>query len=296
MIHPAPRFVILGIVAALLLAPTLGAAGPGKPSCNPDTAFESDEVRIAFKGHKGMVQVFAKNAEGGNDGMYQYKTNAIREIATGNGNETLASMDLGRAYPQESNCTITETEDFLDITFTVPATVRATDGGDLGEASATFAYHFNKTANGAKFDLFVSGWPWQSDASELAFDFDVDAGAWTIESAENGLGFRGNPTSGDGEEDTPESKGYIEWAANATATYADGHEETAVVDSTVDNSGSHASVSLRFTAAQAGYTDLAYDPWAGVGDYVIIGNVLIGDRALLGLVDAALDFVRIALP
>lgn len=278
--------IVAAFITFAAFTPGLAASMGGHPACNPETVLENDDVRVAFKGHKGMVQVFRKNTtDGGIDGMYQYKTAAVREI--GADNATLASMDLGRAYPQESNCSITETDEFLDISFTVPGTVRgANGGGDVGEATVTFAYHFNKSSNGAKFDLFVADWPWQGD-SELAFDFSVQSGAWNVEAAENGIGFRS---------DEGEPKAFLSWAPNATATYEDGHNETAIVDATVDAGGHEANVSLRFTTASSGYVDLAYDPWVGVGAYVIIAGFLVGDRDVVAVFDTLRGVIGARLP
>lgn len=260
--------------AASLPGPATAMGGPD--SCKPEYLLENEDVRIWFHGKKGMTKVWTKNNSSGEiDGMYMYKTTDIVELDENN--NTVARMNLERAYPQTSSCEVIETEEFLNVTFVVTDDVKPASGGpSAGQATVTWAYHFNKTASGAKYDLFVADWPWQSNSSELQYDFTVHSADLTIEDAENGLGFR------DQDGDT---RGYIEWAPNATAEYDDDTNQTAIVDSYVSNDGSNAAVGLRFTNVTAGYSFLDYDPWAGAGDYIIVLNRLIG-----------LGFVRAALP
>lgn len=83
------------------------------------------------------------------------------------------------------------------------------------------------------------------------------------------------------------ARGYIEWAAKATVTYADGHNETAVVDSETQMSGDqNARVELRFTQASPDSTLLEYDPWAGMGAWILVGPRLVGLAPAEDLLDA----------
>ena len=262
------RLVVPVIIAmSLTLVPfavsTPADVGGGHPDCNPNLALENDQVKIWFQGHKGHIKVFDNNESTNSTGHYTYNTGSVDELdADGN---VIASLDLGRAYPHTSSCTIEETEEFVNVTFTVTEDVQA-DHDVVGQATVTIDYNFNKSANGAKFDLLVEDWPWQGDGT-LGYAFEVKAAGYTIEDAENGLGFR---------DEDGNSAGYIEWAPNATAYYDDGHNETALVDSTVDNDGTEADVFLEFTNVTAGYNELVYDPWVGVGDYIIVLGILIG--------------------
>lgn len=260
---------------------------PGRPDCGPSVVAENDDVRLWFHGTKAFVKVFVKDGDGaGLEGMYQTTSEAIVELD--GGGDAVAVLNLERAYPQHSTCEVEEDANFVNVTYTVTdAAVRAPEGGDgdgalLGDANATFAYRFNKSSDGAKFDVVVEDWPWQTDDGELAFDLDVDAGGFTIEPAENGLGFR----DGEGDEE-----GFITWAMNATATYEDDHEEEAIVDSNVTVSGSHADVRLRYTNVSAGYVHLLHDPWVGTGPYVIVGPLLVPVAQLDDLVPLPLSLL-----
>lgn len=249
-------------VFALAAIPTQAIA---PTSCRPGNAFESDDVRIWFHGSKAFFKVFDTNESSGQTKHFDYQSAQLAEL--GDENETLASMDLGRAFPQTSSCTVEETDEFVNMTIVVTDDVHA-EGGIVGDATVTVAYHFNKSAHGAKFDLFVEDWPWQGDQSELAYAFRVHTSDGSLVPAENGLGWQ---------DDEGNARGYIEWAPNATAFYADGHNETAIVDGETTMSGDqNARVELRFTQASAGYTLLEYDPWVGAGLWIIVGVVLIG--------------------
>ncbi len=263
-----PTILALAVAALLITLPAFPqpAMASGPESCKPSTTLENDDVRIWFQGKKGFVKVFKKADGGGNEGMYQYKTKAIVEL-DGDGNE-VARMNLQRAYPQTSTCTIEETDEFVNMTITITDAVRA--AGEVGSATVTFAYNFNKSADGAKFDLFVNDWPWQGNGT-LAFDFDVQSPNYDFEVASNGIGF---------EDSDGNQTGYIDWALNATAKYADGHNETAVVDSNTTVTGNTANVRLEFTGVSADYTELEYDPWAGVGRYIIVGSLLLAESSL----------------
>ncbi len=259
--------IVLSLATVPLIPGPAGAAAPD--SCKPSTTLENDDVKIWFHGKKGFVKVFKKdNATGGNEGMYQYKTEAIVEL-DGDGNE-VARMNLERAFPQTSTCTIVETDQFVNMTLQLTDTVRGAMGGDLGNATVTFAYNFNKTSDGAKFDLYINDWPWQADGT-LAFDFDIQSPNYNFDVASNGVGF---------EDDDGNQTGYIEWAPNATAKYDDGHNETALVVGNTTVTGNTANVRLDFTNVTAGYTELEYDPWAGVGRYIIVLNILIAERSI----------------
>lgn len=254
----------LSLVAVPLLA-AVPSSADAPTSCRPGNVFQNDDVRIWFHGSKGFVKVFDTSGEGEDGGPhFDYRTGEIVEL--GEDNVTLARMGLERAFPQTSGCVIEETEEWVNMTLTVTDGVKA--GTKVGEATVVFAYHFNKTSQGAKFDLEVLAWPWQGDASELAYAFDVHASEGTLTPAENGVGW----TDANGE-----PRGYLEWARNATAVYADGHEETAIVDSATEmDDAQNARVELRFTNVTAGYTELVYDPWAGVGSWVVVGPLLVG--------------------
>lgn len=250
-----------------------GAEGAGGAGCKPGDVFENGEVRLWFHGKKGFVKVFDANAsrqgeEGGSGAHYAYTTGEVAEL-DGSGRR-VAWMGLEHAYPKTGACQVEETEDAVRMTLSVTDDVRASAGGGgvVGQATVVFAYHFNKSSQGAKFDLRVVDWPWRSDDGLLAYSFDVHAGGGaTMDPAENGVGIRG---------DDGAPRGYVEWAPNATATYADGHQETAVVDADTRVDGGTARVTLAFTNATAGHTRLDYDPWAGVGPYLVVGGRLVG--------------------
>lgn len=253
--------VLFAALAAAPLVPAVGAA-PSR-ECKPGVAFQNDDVRVWFHGHKDLFKVFDTNSSEDSGSGWQYATSALEE-RDANG-ALVATMNLQRAFPQTSSCVVEESADFVNMT------LRVTDGleGHAGTASVDFTFHFNKTSHGVKFDLDVVEWPWSDGANHtLDFAFQVDAsGNGTVEPASNGVGIRdGNGVA----------RGYLEWAPNATARYADGHEETATVNATTDASGNHADVTLAFTNVTAGYTRLAYDPWMGAGDYVVVAGVLVG--------------------
>lgn len=247
----------------LAVVPTLDAAKPA--SCRPDEAFANEEVRIWFQGQKGHIKVFDTNASDERASHYSYRTGALVE-RDAEGAE-LARMGLERAFPQTSECEIVETPEWVNMTLVVTERVRA-GGAEIGDATVTFAYHFNKTSQGAKFDLFVASWPWQGDG-ELAYTFDVAISGGSVEAAENGVGFR---------DANGASQGYIEWAPNATARYDGGTRQEALVDAetVVAESNASAEVTLRFTNATAGYALLEYDPWVGAGEYVLVLGRLVG--------------------
>lgn len=285
---------LIGATAVPALAPDAGPAAstseqpgpptdPGAPDCGPSFVAENDDVRLWFHGTKAFVKTFVKDEDGnGLEGMYETTSEAIVER---DDNATVAELNLERAYPQSSTCTVEENGTHVNITYEVTdAAVRepGEDGALLGTADVTFAYRFNKSADGAKFDVVIEDWPWQGDG-ELAYDFDVDADGFTIEAAENGVGFR--DAEGDAE-------GFISWAPNATARYEDGHEEEAIVDSTTQVDGSHADIRLRYTNVTEGYVELVHDPWLGTGAYVIVGPLLIP----VAQVDDVVDSVTPSLP
>ncbi len=265
MILPITLLLAIG-AAAPAIAPG-NAQAAGHPACLPGDVVDNDDVRIWFHGAKFQLQLFKKNVSTGSvDGMYQYKSMEISEVASDN--TTLATLKLENAEPQSSTCTVEEQGEWVNVTYTSSETVRATDDGSafVGEATVELVYHFNKTDSSAKFDLNVQDWPWQGDDSELSYGFDV-ASEWLIEPAENGLGFR--------DADTGEPEAFVEWALNATASYDDGHDETAIVESTTTGSAHATSTSLQFTNVTAGYSELDYDPRIAAGPYVIVANILI---------------------
>jgi len=256
--------VTLALVAVPLMA-AMPSNAVAPESCKPGVAFQSDDVRIWFAGHKGFFKVFDTNgSEDEGPTHFDYQMGGVSEFT--DDNAALATMSLDEAFPQTSTCEIVETEEFVNMTISITDDVR--DGGHrIGTATVDFVYHFNKSSNGAKFDLFVEDWPWQGEETELAYDFRVHAANGELSEAENGIGYsdeNGNP------------RGYIEWAPNATAIYEDEHEETAIVDSETANDGQNAHVNLRFTNVTAGYTLLEYDPWMGSGFWIIVGPLLVG--------------------
>lgn len=261
-------FVIVASFAVLVVAPGKDGGNRGasetEDACRPQIALENDRVKLWFQGLRGHVQVFDLSDDTTQQ-AYTYQTRAVVEILDG---VPVASLDLGRAWPQASTCTIDEHADGVDITYTVTAQVRSNAAQPLGQTRATFAFHYDSTENGAKFDLHVDGWPWQSDASLLAYDFSVRS-PLTIVAAENGVGFRQGTAP----------RGYIEWAPNATAHYGDGLNESALVQGeTTMGDGNHtADVRLAFTNVTAGYAALQYDPFIGVGEYVIVKGRLVPD-------------------
>lgn len=258
--------VIVASFAVLAVAPGKGPGNQGasdtEDACRPQIALENDRVKLWFQGLKGHVQVFDLS-DNATQQVYTYQTKAVVELVDG---APLAVLDLGRAWPQASTCTIDEHADGVHITYTVTTDVHGTTGKTVGQAEATFAFHYDASEDGAKFDVHVDGWPWQSNASILAYDFTVRS-PLTIEAAENGVGFR----------EGPDSRGYVEWAPNATALYDDGHNETAIVQGeTVVGDGNHtAEIRLAFTNVTTGYLALDYDPFIGVGEYFIVGGRLI---------------------
>lgn len=272
------------LVTLTLVAVPLMAAQPttadAPTSCRPGDVFENDDVRIWFHGSKGFVKVFHAGNETAGPGHFDYNTGELVELT--DGNASLARMNLERAFPQTSGCEIEETEEWVNMTLTVTDDVKS-DGGKVGEATVEFVYHFNKSSQGAKFDLEVLDWPWQSDESELSYEFDVHASSGSLTPAENGIGWS---------DENGEPRGYMEWAPNATAYYPDGHNETAIVDSETTMDGTqNARVALRFTNVTAGYDELVYDPWAGVGSWIVVGPLLIGLAPVEQLLPPALKAV-----
>lgn len=261
----------LMLAAALVLLPLLGAVHGARPGdCKPGDVFESEDVRLWFHGLKGFVKVFDADAsregeEGGKGPRYSYTTGELVEVdAEG---ARVAWMSLEQAYPKTGECTLEDSGDALHLTFSVTDDVRA-PGGTVGEATVVFSYHFNKSSQGAKFDVEAASWPWRdAEAGTLAYSFDLHAPGATLEPAENGVGMRGEDGT---------SRGYVEWAPNATVTYPDAHQEVSVVESETAVDGETARVTLRFTGVAAGYERLDYDPWAGIGEYVVVGGRLVG--------------------
>lgn len=265
------------ITLTLIMSVAALGAAPAALSCGPDTAFESEDVRVWFQGLKGHVKVFnlAQDPEGA-DATYQFKTAALTEY---DGDQAVASMHLGRAFPHGTEaCTVeieTETDENGNeaevgraLTWTVVGDVRA-GNASVGTATVTLRWHFRNQDDGTKFDLFVEQWPWQADG-ELAFAFDVTA-AGGFEEAENGLGIR----NADG---TP--GGHISWDAEFTARYDDGEDQVGTVEGTPEVDGNSATIELRFTGVEPGYDELIYDPWVGVGAYLIVGPVLLAESTL----------------
>jgi hypothetical protein len=256
-------------LAMLITATALGAGAigqaplgdPGQPGCLPGNALENDNVRIWFHGFKGFVKVFDRT-NGEDELLYAYTTGAVWET-DGEGAQ-VAHMKLDRAFPQWSACEIEETEGHVNMTLVIDAVVRDPQGGFLGESTATFAYKFNKTANGAKFDVIVDDWPWQSNGT-MSYGFTVKSDA-NMTVASNGIGFTN---------ETGEPRGHIEWAMNATARYDDGSEQEATVVSDAQQSDGKVDIALEFTNVTAGYVQLDYDPWASMGDWIIILDRLI---------------------
>lgn len=264
------------ITAALIPVVSSEAAN----ACGPSTAFENDDVKIWFQGFKGHFKIDNKAS----NLSYDVKTDALTEST---GGTPTAEINLGRAFPKQTDtCTVETSGDEVTVTFSVTAPVRSSGGEDdasanggntLGEARVTYVVHFNTADSGSKFDLFVDGWPWQSQDGVLDFDFDLTAGEGTlVEPAENGVGFRNADA---------EPIGSFTWDPEFTARYADDSEQTGTVEATTTTSeaGSHADVSLAFTNVTSGYDHLIYDPWMGVGPYVVVGPLLINDGPVIGL-------------
>jgi hypothetical protein len=270
-------------VVAALAIPSSPATAP--TSGKPGFAYQSEDLSVWFHGKKGFVKVFRGNqSDPDNSSVYSYHTGAIVERDAAN--RTLAIMNLERAYPQSSNCTITDDGEFVNMTITITDDVKAVGRGNslathghashparggtgtpssLGQATVSFVYHFNKTSNEAKFDVDLAGWPWLGGVG-LAYQFSVDAEGATVQTADNGVGIV-NATGA--------QVGFIEWADHATVTYADDHEEEAGVESNATSDGGHAAVTLAFTDVDPGYVSLAYDPTLGVGLWLIVGGHLV---------------------
>lgn len=242
-----------------------GEVPGGQPDCLPQDIVDNEDVRIWFHGMKSKLQLFKKNNSSGEvEGSYHYQSMVVNELDEDN--NTLATMRLNNAEPQDSTCDVEASGNWTNVTFSTPETVRDADGGPLGTAVYEFVYHFNHSDDSAKFDLNIQEWPWQEEGEELDYEFDVTSD-WVIEPAENGLGFEN--------ESTGENEAFIEWAPNATAHYDDGHNETAIVDSETSGSDHATTTSLRFTNVTAGYTELDYDPTVASGLYIIVLDVLI---------------------
>lgn len=265
------RLLTVAVAVALV-----GAAGPlasgsteadGKPDCRPDTTFENDEVRIWFQSLKSHIQIEDKNTTSGK-GKYAYKSRGIVELDEDG--EAVRKMNLNRAFPgARSQCEITETDEFVTMNITITESVRNVRGGDAGTATVTLAYHFNKSAYGAKFDVVLVDWPWADGAEDhtLAYDFAMTAGNLVLKPADNGVGV---------EDKNGEKQGYVEWAGNATVTYDDESEDEANVTSSWTGNESALEIRLEFGDVDGGYVKLYYDPWMGIGDYIIVLNRLIG--------------------
>lgn len=269
------RSLLLALAAAAILpVPSARAAN----ACGPDTAFENDNVKIWFQGFKGHFQIDNK----ANGLSYEIQTDEIAERV---GGTPVARMDIGHAFPKETDtCTVEETDGVVTVTFGVTAPVKSANqanagGGNnvIGEATTTFVVHYNTEDDGAKFDLIVDAWPWQAEDSNLAFNLDLRSGeGTTAEAAENGVGFR----NADGD-----PIGSFTWDAAFTARYADDSEQEGTVESATTANGNEADVDLSFLNVTAGYEQLVYDPWMGAGAYLVLGPVLINDGLLIGLLN-----------
>jgi hypothetical protein len=265
---------IAGLLLVTAAIPAMAAGppeGPGPPddahsACLPGDVVDNEDIRIWFHGAKFQLKLFKKNESTEQiDGEYQYKSTEIAE--QDEEGDDVAELKLENANPQNSECEVEESGNFTNVTCTAVEPLRSTDGqgGTVGDATVEFVYHFNESDESAKFELNVQEWPWQSNETGLAYEFDVTSD-WVIEPAENGLGFR--------DEETNESEAFIEWAQNATARYEDGHNETAVVDASTTGSDHH-TTTLRFTNVTSGHVELDYDARVSSGPYVIALDVLI---------------------
>ena len=131
------QFPIL-LALSLLAVPALAAFGTATAptSCRPGDVFANEDVRIWFHGAKGFVKVFDNNESNDNQGHYDYKTGELVEVSA-DGVE-LARMNLERAFPQTSGCTIEETDEWVNMTLTVTDDVKSA-GGVVGHATVEFA-------------------------------------------------------------------------------------------------------------------------------------------------------------
>lgn len=258
--------VAWALVLPLALTPLAGqdTAASQKLSCEPDTFMENEDVRVWFQGLKGHIKVFAEDRDDATGGVYTYNTQRIAEVVDG---ETIAEMDLSRAFPQESTCVVTSNERATTIAFAVVDDVQLASGGIAGDTTITFLYRLDHRASEAKFDLFVNDWPWARDDSQLVFDFQVHS-TYGMETAENGIGFR----DGDGA-----PVGYMEWAPTAHVEYEDEREDESRVASELTKGPNTVDVRLRYAEVDPGYLDLDYDPWLGTGGYDIIEGRLVPD-------------------
>ncbi len=287
------------VVAALITLLLVGISLPATPvaadhganhnahgACNAEM-FGNEDFELWFQGKKGFFNVVNNMSTGGG---YSYKTLSVREV-DGDGN-TIASAKLNNANAQASNCTVEEDDTNLTVTLSSNECISPGKSSNckVGEALVTFVYHYNKSNNAAKFDLFVDDWDWNEDAVDnehlLVFDFKLMAqGGDSMEGAENGVGFQNS---------TGAHTAYIEWAPNATVRYGNGTEDLAIVESDIDMNGDNttAIVTLAFTNVTAGYVDLEYDPIVGVGFYLIVAGILITDPTRLGLLDLAFEVIE----
>ncbi len=259
-----PTSRVVPVLLALLLVTFTPALKADQPtSCKPGVVFQNGDVRVWFQGKKDLFKVFdANGSDDAGGSRYQYQARAIEERdAEGN---VVATMNLERAFPQTSSCAVTTEGGFVNMSLLVTDSLE----GRAGEATVGFTFHFDTSSHGGKFDLDVARWPWAPGENHtLDFGFALDASGWSVEPAGDGVGFRDSNGT---------AHGYVSWAPNATARYADGHEENATVNGTVAAAGSHADVSLAFTNVTSGYDELVYDPWMGSGDYLVVAGHLVG--------------------
>jgi hypothetical protein len=220
------------------------------------------EVRAWLAGHQDLFEVF--DANGSDDEGAGHPHQAMGLVERDADGRAVGTLNLASAFPRTSACTVTTEGGFVNMSMVVTDNLE----GNGPAVTVGFTFHFNTTSHGGKFDLDVASWPWSAGADHtLAFGFALDAPGWTAEPASDGVGFRdANGTA----------HGYVSWAPNATARYADGHEEQAVVNGTVDAQGGHADVALAFTNATAGYDELICDPGLGSGDCVVVAGPLVG--------------------
>jgi hypothetical protein len=258
--RPALAFLAASLLLAAAL-PTMASPPVSTHSpCRPGIAFENDQVRIWFHGMKAFFQVF-DNASG--EAHYETQTLALAQLRDG---QEVARMNLERAFPQTSTCWVEDDGANVTMGITITDTVRDAQGGPVGDATVSYLYRFDRASDGAKFDLVVQQWPWQGDGV-LAFDVSLRTDNLSMDSASNGVGFR---------RANDDTFGSFQWASNATASYRDGSRQESTVTSETMKDGAAATVRLTFGNVTAGYERLDLDPWMGVGDYVIVGDMLVG--------------------
>lgn len=137
-------------------------------------------------------------------------------------------------------------------------------GVKLGNVSATVVFHLlnatikssSNSSYSLKFDIGLSGWPWQStkdrlgvaitSLSALGARFSYNQATATLTQSWNSTGV---PISS------------LVFGSSATASTSTGVNKTAIVSQAVSASSPQATALLEFNTSASGYSALSYDPW-----------------------------------